>query len=211
MGKFTKIPESTFKELQVDAGILLKSFDPATGEFKMEDIICATTGGIAPSCVATYSDYGEDVDNCPTNMLELKRIDNWECTLGFTSLGTSPELLRLALGAATVNGNKVTPKTLLEQTDFQDVWWVGDKADGGFVAVRLIRALSTGGLSLQTTKAGKGQISVTLTGHYSINEQDVVPMEFYSTMGTTEGGNPDSGGETQNITTESGVNEDETF
>lgn len=186
MGKFTKIPESTFKELQVDAGILLKSFDPTTGEFKMEDIICATTGGIAPTCTPTYSDYGEDVDNCPTNMLELKRIDSWECTLGFTSLGTSPELLRLALGAATVDGNKVTPKMSLDKTDFQDIWWVGDKADGGFVAVRLIRALSTGGLSLQTTKSGKGQISVTLTGHFSIDAQDVVPMEFYSTSGTAD-------------------------
>ena len=186
MGKFTKIPESTFKELQVDAGILLKSFDPTTGEFKMEDIICATTGGIAPTCTPTYSDYGEDVDNCPTNMLELKRIDSWECTLGFTSLGTSPELLRLALGAATVDGNKVTPKMSLDKTDFQDIWWVGDKADGGFVAVRLIRALSTGGLSLQTTKSGKGQISVTLTGHFSIDAQDVVTIEFYSTSGTAD-------------------------
>lgn len=186
MGKFTKIPESTFKELQVDAGILLKDFDPETGDFKMEDIICATTGGISPTCTATYSDYGEDVDNCPNNMQELKRIDGWECTLGFTSLGTSPELLRLALGAATVDGNKITPKMSLDETDFQDVWWVGDKADGGFVAVRLMRALSTGGLSLQTTKSGKGQISVTLTGHFSIGEQDVVPMEFYSTSGVAD-------------------------
>lgn len=187
MGKFTKIPESTFKELQVDAGILLKNFDPETGDFKMEDIICATSGGISPTCTPTFSDYGDDVDNCPVNMLELKRIDSWECTLGFTSLGTSPELLQLALGAAVVNGNKVTPKMALAKTDFQDVWWVGDKADGGFVAVRLMRALSTGGLSLQTTKNGKGQISVTLTGHFSIEEQDVVPMEFYSTNGTVEG------------------------
>lgn len=186
MGKFTKIPESTFKELQVDAGILLKDFDPDTGDFKMEDIICATSGGISPTCTPSFSDYGEDVDNCPANMLELKRIDSYECTLGFTSLGTSPELLQLALGAATVDGNKITPKMSLDKTDFKDVWWVGDKADGGFVAVRLMRALSTGGLSLQTTKSGKGQISVTLTGHFSIDEQDVVPMEFYSTSGTTE-------------------------
>jgi len=49
------------------------------------------------------------------------------------------------------------------------------------VAVKLINALSTGGFSLQTTKNGKGQISLTITGHVSINAQDVVPMEFYST------------------------------
>lgn len=186
MGKFTKIPETTFKELQVDAGILLKNFDPETGKYDDSDIICATTGGISPTCTPSFSDYGEDVDNCPVNMLELKRIDSWECTLGFTSLGTSPELLRLALGAATVDGDKIIPKMSLEKSDFKDIWWVGDKADGGLVAVRLMRALSTGGLSLRTTKNGKGQISVTLTGHFSIDEQDVVPMEFYSTSGTAE-------------------------
>jgi hypothetical protein len=47
------------------------------------------------------------------------------------------------------------------------------------VAICLKNALSTSGLSLQTTKDGKGQISVSLSGHYSITEQDVVPMEFY--------------------------------
>ena len=67
----------------------------------------------------------------------------------------------------------------LKDTDFADVWWVGDLSDGGLCAIRLINALSTGGMSLQTTKDGKGQISVTLGGHYSINNQDVVPMEFY--------------------------------
>ena len=59
------------------------------------------------------------------------------------------------------------------------LWWVGDRADGGWVAVKLMNALSTGGISLQTTKSGKGQTSVTLTGHVSIDAQDVVPMEFY--------------------------------
>ena len=47
------------------------------------------------------------------------------------------------------------------------------------VPIRLINALSTGGFSLQTTKNGKGQLSVTLTGHVSIDAQDDMPMEFY--------------------------------
>ena len=65
-------------------------------------------------------------------------------------------------------------------TDYSDIWWVGDKANGGFVAVRLMNALSTAGFSLQTTKNGKGQVALTITGHVSINAQSVVPMEFYS-------------------------------
>lgn len=187
MGKFTVIPKDTFDALQLDAGVLLRNFDPATAAApKDEDIICATTGGIKIDCIPTYSDMGEDVDNCPVNMLELKKLDGWDCKMGFTSLGTSLEGIRLALGAADVDSttSKVTPRRNLDyEKDFADIWWVGDKADGGLVAVCVKHALSTGGFSLQTTKNGKGQISCELTGHVSIDAQDVMPMEFYSTSG----------------------------
>lgn len=183
MGKFTVIPQDTFDGLQLDAGVLLKTFNPSTGAApKDEDIICATTGGINPSCVPTYSDFAEDVDNAPTNLMEFKHLDGWECKLGFTSLGTSAESIRLALGAADIDTTtgKITPRRNVKLTDFSDIWWVGDRADGGMVAIRLINALSTGGFSLQTTKNGKGQVSMELTGHVSITDQDTMPMEFYS-------------------------------
>lgn len=183
MGKFTKIPQDTFESLQLDAGVLLKTFDPANvAEPKDADIICATTGGISASCVPTYSDMGEDVDNCPVNMMELKHLDSWACTISFTSLGTSPEAIRLALGAADTDAalSKITPRRDLKQGDFSDIWWAGDRADGGVVAVQLKNALSTGGFSLQTTKNGKGQVSVELTGHVSVNAQDEMPMVIYS-------------------------------
>ena len=91
MGIATKIPQNTFEGLQVDAGVLLTTFDPTDPEITDAAIICATTGGITVSCVPTYSDYGEDVDNCPNNMKELKRLDSWECKISTTSLGTSLE------------------------------------------------------------------------------------------------------------------------
>lgn len=184
MGRFTVIPQDTFDQLQTDAGVLLKTFDPSSATAPADaDIITATTGGINVSCVPTYSDYGEDIDNVPNNMKELKHLEGWECKLSTTALGTSPELIKLALGAADIDGtntSKIVPRRDLEQTDFSDLWWVGDKADGGLVAVKIINALSTGGFSLQTTKNGKGQLSLELTGHVSINAQSVVPMEFYS-------------------------------
>lgn len=191
MGKFTAIPQDTFQGMQMDAGVLLKNFNPETGEFdKTKDIICATTGGINATCQPEYSDLGEDVDNCPNNMKELKHLVSWTCTLGFTSLGTSPASIALSLGAADVDetSGKITPRRDVALTDFKDVWWVGDRADGGMVAVHLLNALSTGGFSLQTTKGGKGQNTMELTGHVSIDAQDVVPMEFYSKGPVTEGG-----------------------
>lgn len=238
MGKFTKIPSATFQSLQLDAGVLLKNFDPETAaEPADEDIITATTGGINATCVPTYSDLGEDVDNVPVNMKELKHLDSWECKISTTGIGTSPELIRYALGAADISGAtyavtsdkaidetktyyvrsgtnpnytytkvttpdvsdigtyyemtspgyKITPRRDLKQTDFATIWWVGDRADGGMVAVKLMNALSTGGLSLQTTKNGKGQVSIELTGHVSINAQDTMPMEWYSADPVTQG------------------------
>jgi hypothetical protein len=187
MSKFSKISLEAFDEFQTDAGVLLKSFDPETPELVDSNIICATTGGINPTCVPTYEDFGEDVDNCPNNMMELKRLTGWECALGFTALNASASVIKMALGAADVSGtgvSKIVPRAELKDTDFSDVWWVGDRVDGGMVAIRLINALSTSGFSLQTNKNGKGQISVTLTGHVSIAAQDVVPMEFYVAAGT---------------------------
>lgn len=191
MGRFTVIPQSTFDDLQTDAGVLLKNFDPENPAAPADaDIICATTGGINPSCVPTYSDYGEDIDNVPNNMKELKHLDGWDCKIGTTCLGTSVELIRMSLGAADIDASisKITPRRDLRQTDFSDVWWVGDKADGGLVAVQLKNALSTGGFSLQTTKNGKGQITLELTGHVSINDQNTMPMVFYSMSGDDASG-----------------------
>ena len=184
MGKFARIPADTFSQIQTDAGILLYNFDPENPDkVTDDDIICPTTGGITAACEPTYSDMGEDVDNCPANLLELKHLDSWNCHLDFTSLGTTPKSIRLALGAADVdseNPTHIIPRVNLKTSDASDVWWVGDRADGGMVAVCLKRALSTSGFSLQTTKAGKGQTSVTLTGHTSVATQSEVPMEFYS-------------------------------
>ena len=235
MGTYTKIPQNTFNALQLDAGVLLSTFDPASPTVTDAAIITATTGGVQISTTPTYSDLGEDVDNCPTNTKELKHLDSWEVTVSTTALGTSADLIKLSLGAATKSGAtytltsdnaivtgktyytrsgtspnyvytpvttpvsgslntyyemttpdyKVVPNRNLSQSDFTDLWWVGDKANGGFVAAKFINALSTGGFSLQTSKNSKGQTSLTITCHPSINSQDVVPVEFYSVDPTT--------------------------
>lgn len=185
---FTRVSTTAFDELQVDAGIVLKNFDPTNPvEPADEDIICATTGGINPTCVPTYSDWGEDVDNVPNGMLELNHLDGWDCGMGFTAIGSSEELIRLTLGAADVGENgQIVPRRNVKVEDYKDLWWVGDRSDGGFVAICLKNALSTGGFSLQTTKNGKGQIAVDLKGFVSVKTQDEMPMEIYVSKGTEE-------------------------
>lgn len=194
MGMFTKVSSDAMETLQLDAGVLLSTFDPASPtEPESANIIATTSGGIQVNCTPTYSDFGEDVDNLPNNMKEFKHLDSWECTMAFTNIKFNSANAVWALGAAdkitteaTGSGSsatraydKIVPRRSLQQTDFADLWWVGDKVNGGAFAVKLKNALSTGGMSIQTTKNGKGTYSMTLTGHVSIAAQDVMPMEFY--------------------------------
>jgi len=187
MGRFTVIPQSTFEDMQLDAGVLLKTFNPASPAAPADaDIITATTGGVNVTCKPNFSDLGEDVDNVPNRTKELLHLDYWDCSIGTTALGTSPEMIKMSLGCADIDGTdttKIVPRAELKQTDFSDIWWVGDKADGGLVAVQLKNALSTDGFSLKTSKNGKGQTSLTITGHVSISAQGEVPMVFYSMAG----------------------------
>ena len=183
MGLYTKVSEDAFDSLQLDAGVLLSSFDPANPYTApaSADIIATTSGGINPTCVPTYSDFGEDVDNVPNNMKEFKHLDGWECTMAFTSIKFNAANVAWSLGAGsnTAGYTKIVPRRNVQLTDFKDLWWVGDKANGGAFAVKLLNALSTGGLNIQSSKNGKGTNQMTITGHVSIAHQDTMPMEFY--------------------------------
>lgn len=186
MGRFTRISEDAFDALQTNAGVLLTEFDPANPYVipSSDSILATTTGGVNPVCSAEYSDYGEDVDNVPNNMMEFKQLTGWTCTMGFTTIKFNAENTVWALGAADktllANGVAVVkPRSNVKLSDYKTIWWVGDKANGGAYAIKLMNALSTGGMSVQSTKNGKGTNAVTLTGHVSIEAQDVVPMEFY--------------------------------
>ena len=190
--KYTKIPETTFQNLQLNAGVLLSAFNPESATVADESIIGATTGGINFTATPTYTDFGEDIDNCPKNMKELKKLDAWEISLSGTYVTVDANAVKALVGAADVSGNKITPRNDLKLTDFTDVWWVGDYSDqngetnGGFVAIHMMNALSTGGFAIQSSDNGKGNFAFTYTAHYSMSAQDTVPFEVYVKAGTAE-------------------------
>ena len=190
--KYTKIPETTFQNLQLNAGVLLSAFNPESATVANESIIGATTGGVNFTATPTFSDYGEDIDNCPKNMKELKKLDAWEISMSGTYVTVDANAVKSLVGAADVSGNKITPRNDVLLTDFTDIWWVGDYSDkngetnGGFVAIHMMNALSTGGFAIQSSDNGKGNFAFTYTAHYSMNAPDTVPYEIYIKAGTEE-------------------------
>ena len=194
--KFTKIPSDAFQKLQINAGILTTDFTPATGEIGVAGQIGATTGGVSFTATPTYSDYGEDIDNCPKNMKELKKLESWEATISGTFVNADTDIAKMLVGAAdigTSDTTKITPRNDVLDSDFETIWLVGDYSDkngetnGGFIAIKLINALSTGGFQIQTADKAKGQFAFTFTGHYSMDAQDTPPFEIYIKAGTAEG------------------------
>ena len=194
--KFTKIPSDAFQKLQINAGILTTDFTPATGTIGVAGQIGATTGGVSFTATPTYSDYGEDIDNCPKNMKELKKLESWEATISGTFVNADTAIAKMLVGAAdigTSDTTKITPRNDVLDSDFETIWLVGDYSDkngetnGGFIAIKLINALSTGGFQIQTADKAKGQFAFTFTGHYSMDAQDTPPFEIYIKAGTAEG------------------------
>ena len=186
MGSWSQVTSDSLDLVQVQAGMILTSFNTTTPAAPTaSSVLCATTGGIQADCVPTYEDFGEDIDNCPNNTKEMKRITGWDCTLSFTALDMSGEMFKAALGAAiktaetTAHPESVEPRAQVAVQDFSDLWFVSERIDDKIIAIQLKNALSTGGFSYKTQKNGKGQLTVTSTGHVSISAQDVVPMAFY--------------------------------
>lgn len=196
MARFTKVPETTFENLQINAGIILSSFTPdapPTAEEMLQNIICATTGGNTFYATPSFADFGEDIDNMPKNTKELKRLQSWEVKLSGTALTVDAASAKRLIGAADVSGNQITPRTDLLETDFSDIWLVADYGDkngetnGGFIAIHMMSALSTGGFQLKTSDKAKGQFPFEYTAHYSIADQTTVPFEVFIQAGVEEG------------------------
>lgn len=193
--KFTRIPIDAFQKLQINAGILTTDFTPSTGEVGADGQIGATTGGVTFTATPTFTDFGEDIDNCPKNMKEFKRQDMVEAKMSGTFINADTKTAKLLCGAADIDASdttKVVPRMDLKDSDFTDIWLVGDYSDkngaknGGFIAIHLMNALSTGGFQLKTADKAKGQFAFEFTAHYSLAEQEKVPYEIYIKAGTEE-------------------------
>lgn len=178
----TKLSEDAASKMQVNAGLLLNTFDIKNPVEPLDEhIICETTGDYSISCVPATADFFEDVNNAPNNTKEGKRITGWDCSLGVTALSVTEEMIKLSLGASEVNEDGgITPGEQYTAEDFKSVYWIGDMIDEDklFVVV-MDDTVSTGGLSFSATDNGKGKLALTLVPHTSIATPRKVPMAFY--------------------------------
>lgn len=191
--KFKQVAADAFNKFVLNAGVLLTEYEPGSA-LDRSKIFAATSGGTSFTASPEYSDYGEDVDNVPANVKQLKVLTSVTATMSGTLKTADTDVAKRLMAAADVDAStgKITPRADLADDDFFDLWWVGDYSNyngdtnGGYCAIHLINALSTGGFQLQSNDDGKADFAFEFTGHYDMENMAKVPYEVYIKPGTAE-------------------------
>lgn len=180
---FKKIKPTTLEELTMNVFMLVSTFDPETFDFDTgiagSTIIASTTGGVNFADTPEFTDFGEDIDNCPKNTMQLKRKEDGEVKLSGNLVTVNAAIVKMLIGAATITGNKITPKTDLSTSDFTTLWGLADYGNGGLIAIKMKRVLNTSGFSVSTTDKNKAQFAFEFTCHKTIENLSDAPYEIY--------------------------------
>lgn len=191
--QYTKVKADGFSTLGLNAGIIVDSFTPSSGE--IGNILAMSTGGFQFQTNPTYVDFGEDVDNCPPNTKQMKVLQYVDPVISGTFISMDPTLAAKLMGGGTVTTGSglISPPAagFVASAAFDDIWVICDYSDrntgstAGFIAVHIKNGLSTVGFQMQTQKDGKAQFAFEFHGHYDLTNMADIPYEVYVKAGTS--------------------------
>lgn len=177
----TGFTADTKQNIQLGAGVLTTSYTQG-GTISPTDIIGATKGGGSFTAVPTERTI--DADGIPANVKGMRVIDDWVVTLNTTLIEFKKDDILLALGggATATDVDDVTTfkcSSDIADTDYKDIYWIGDTGDGKQIVIKIKNALNTGGLNFTITNKGEGSYSLSLIGHYDASDLKTAPFEIY--------------------------------
>ena len=168
-------------DIQFDTGVFVKNFDITSfrSSLMAGQVSRVTKDSFSVSVARDTVNVLSDLNGVHFDYLEGVVTTKVTASVSFTLASMSKEDLALALGGATVTGDKITVKFGLEESDFVNVALILPILDGGFVVAELPKSLSTGGLSISTSKASVGGLSCTMTGYRSLADSTIEPINLY--------------------------------
>jgi hypothetical protein len=198
-GYTTPLRADTFKNLQLNAGILLKnctySSISTTAALKSAidlavqgstsafgTIVGATRGG--GSFTVSRELRQPEVDGRRYGFKGDTFVDSIDAQLSTTLVEITPENLLMAFGTATssTSGNIEVLKvgTAIDTNDYlTNICWIGDIADGRYVLICLKNALNEADISLTWTDKGEGTLPVEFHAKQaSVSDYDTAPFEI---------------------------------
>lgn len=147
-------------------------------------LLGATQGGGEFKAIATVRQIEADGVSGKAKGLEL--IDSWEVSQSMNLLETTPETLKLALGAAEIDDTNNTyhvikGKSTIEDSDYlNNITYIGTITGSNEpVIIQVFNALSTDGLDVKTEDKKEAVLAVTVYGHYTEDDLDSPPFAIY--------------------------------
>ena len=197
MGKkrsFSGYTKKTPEHLLLDAGAFFKNFihEPGGTENDTYDsavaagkLLGATQGGGEFSAVPSIRQI--EVDGVKGRAKGLETIDSWEGYIKATVLEATPDSIKAALSAATVDSESdedydvITGNAEIELDDYIDnITWIGTLSGSKKpVIIQVYNALNTDGLKLTVKDKGEATIPATFYGHYSPDDLDSPPFGIF--------------------------------
>lgn len=181
--------KETKENLLTGAGAFFKNFHVGVDTYESAKadgkLIGATQGGGEFKAVATIRQI--EVDGVSGKAKGLELVDSWEVSQSMNLLETTPETLKLALGAADIdtvsNGefNVISGRSEIIDEDYLDnLTYIGTITGSNTpVIIQIFNALSTDGLSIKTEDKKEAVLAVTVYGHYTEDDLDSPPYRIY--------------------------------
>lgn len=181
--------KETKDNLLLGAGAFFKNFiygvdtyDSARLEGKL---LGATQGGGEFKAVATIRQI--QIDGVAGRAKGLEVLDSWDVSMLMNLIETSPDTLKLALGAADIDSvsdgtyHIIKGKSEITDSDYLDnVTYIGTVSGSSEpVIIQVFNALSTDGLDLKTEDKKEAVLAATLYGHYTEDDLDTPPYIIY--------------------------------
>lgn len=196
MGVLNGFTPKTAKNLQLDAGILVKNLeDPSSFDGTLTDSqkIGATSGGGSFAAVPEMRNLFEDLDGARGNYKDGNVIDSWDITLTVTMKEMTTDNLKLAIGAADVTPastgsfDVVQPRIVINSSDYLDnIVWMGTmNGSSDPIMIELKNAMNTNGINFAFTDKGTGGIEVEIKAHFDLNKPEEVPFTIYTPKAST--------------------------
>lgn len=190
--QYTRVMPGAVQKFQMNAAIMVDSFDPDTGLFG--NILGVTSGGITFNSNTTFEDFGADIDNADPGTWQFQRITSHDPTISGTFKSIDAKMAKRLMGAGIIEENgRIVPTHTLKQSDFEDFWVVGDYSasnDGagmaGYHVVHISHGLNKTGYQWKTNDKGKGDFAFEIHGHYDADLPGVPPYEVYIKAGTSQ-------------------------
>lgn len=195
-GMTSPIRTETFQKLQLNAGIFIKNLDYSniadaaalktaiqTAVTAGTNILGATRGG--GTFTVTRELRTPEVDGMRYPFKGSDFVDSIDAYLSTTLIEVTPDNIKTILGSATAvtSGKKTTINmhTAIDPaTDYiATLTWVGDLADGQYVAITLDNAINTADFSLTFTDKGEGTLAAEFHARQAnVEDYDNAPFEI---------------------------------